>query len=66
MGEAKRRQQQDPNYGKVKRKPVAKNKLKKKIFDTSKLSKTELVIWAVLLGAAVATFLLSFQGQPPA
>lgn len=66
MGEAKRRQENDPNYGKVKQKLPAKNKLKKNIFDISKLSKTELIIWAVLLGAAVATFLLSFQGQSTA
>ncbi|MEM9162099.1 MAG: hypothetical protein AAGC54_03400 [Cyanobacteria bacterium P01_F01_bin.4] len=63
MGEAKRRQAQDPKYGKVKQKLPAKNKIKPKLFDTSKISKTELIIWAVLLGAAVATFLLSFQSQ---
>jgi hypothetical protein len=53
MGESKRRKETDPNYGKVKRKsPIEK---KQKRFDLSKISRTEWIIWAVLLGTVLAT-----------
>ncbi|NEP17561.1 MAG: hypothetical protein F6J97_11750 [Leptolyngbya sp. SIO4C1] len=59
MGEAKRRKAQDPSYGKVKQ----KRSDKKKRFDISKISRTELIIWAVLLGMVLSTFIWSYQIQ---
>lgn len=55
MGEAKRRKATEPDYGK---KPKAPPKPKKRRFnfDIQKISKTEMVIWAGLIGAAAATF----------
>jgi hypothetical protein len=61
MGEAKRRKQTDPNYGKKPR-PLPQNKKKGfniRNFDVTKISKTELLIWILLIGVATATFLVT-------
>jgi hypothetical protein len=58
MGEAKRRKEQDPNYGKKRQAPpTAKNKgFSLSNFDIRKISKTELIVWAVFFAIAVGTF----------
>lgn len=57
MGEAKRRKQADPDYGK-KSKPAPKLSKKKagNFLGLKNVSKTEWIVWAVLLGALAATF----------
>lgn len=62
MGEAKRRKETDPNYGKVAQKRPAKKGFNPK-FDPKKISPTEWVIWAVLFGTAAATFVGSYFWQ---
>ena len=59
MGEAKRRKATDPDYGK---KAQSLPKAKKQgfslgKFNFKKISKTEMIIWAVLLGGTAATFI---------
>ncbi|PSN16015.1 hypothetical protein C7271_20490 [filamentous cyanobacterium CCP5] len=58
MGEAKRRKQADPDYGK-KPKPAAKpsaGKGSRNLLGLKNVSKTEWIVWAVLLGVLAATF----------
>ena len=58
MGEAKRRKENDPKYGKVKR-PSPTEK-KKSLFDPSKISKTEWFLWAGLFAGTVGVFLWTY------
>lgn len=62
MGEAKRRKQTDPNYGKVAQKRPQDKRFKFK-FDPKTISPIEWVIWAVLFGTAAATFVGSYFWQ---
>ena len=55
MGEAKRRKATDPNYGKVAQKRPKPNRFKFK-FDPKNITKTEMVLWAVLFGGTAAVF----------
>lgn len=52
MGESKRRQESDPNYGKVKKKPPQKPFKLSQIFNVSKVSRLEWVAWAVIFGSS--------------
>ncbi|MEM7062295.1 MAG: hypothetical protein AAF572_03930 [Cyanobacteria bacterium P01_B01_bin.77] len=55
MGEAKRRKENDPNYGKVPQKqPKTRRRLR---FDPKRITPTEMLIWAVLFGGTAAVFL---------
>jgi hypothetical protein len=60
MGEAKRRQEQDPNYGKVPQKRPKVNRFK---FDPKRITSTEWLIWAVLFGGTAAVFLGTYIWQ---
>ena len=62
MGEAKRRQEQDPNYGKVRQKRAQPNRFKLK-FDPKRITSTELIIWALLFGGTAAVFLGTYFWQ---
>ena len=59
MGEAKRRKNADPNYGKVAKKLPKSSRFKFK-FDPKKITPTEMIIWAVLLGSTAAVFFGSY------
>lgn len=61
MGEAKRRQENDPNYGKVKQKRLPKSSKSK--WSIQNVSKSEMIIWAVIFGAAAATFAWTYLPQ---
>ena len=52
MGEAKRRKENDPNYGKVPQKKPKKSKPFK--FDIKSISPLEWLVWAVLFGTTAA------------
>lgn len=61
MGEAKRRQETDPNYGKVPQKqPKARRRFK---FDPKRITPTEMLIWAALFGSTAAVFLSTYFWQ---
>lgn len=60
MGEAKRRQETDPNYGKVPQKRPKASRFK---FDPKRITPTEMLVWAVLLGGTAAVFLGSYFWQ---
>ena len=60
MGEAKRRQEQDPNYGKVAQKRPHSSRFK---FDPKRITPTEMAIWAVLFGGTAAVFLSTYFWQ---
>ena len=60
MGEAKRRQEQDPNYGKVAQKRPSSSRFK---FDPKRITSTEMLIWAVLFGGTAAVFLGTYFWQ---
>ncbi|MEM6255539.1 MAG: hypothetical protein AAF821_21705 [Cyanobacteria bacterium P01_D01_bin.156] len=62
MGEAKRRQESDPNYGKVPQKRPKKKRFSLNL-DPKQVSPIEWVIWAVLFGTAAATFAGSYFWQ---
>lgn len=62
MGEAKRRQEQDPNYGKVPQKRPKKDRFNFK-FDPKRITPTEMAIWAVLLGSTLAVFMGTYFWQ---
>ncbi|MBT9316682.1 hypothetical protein [Leptothoe spongobia] len=55
MGEAKRRKEKDPNYGKVaqKRRKAKRSKFK---FDPKNITPIEMVLWALLFGGTAAVF----------
>ncbi|MGD1853192.1 MAG: hypothetical protein ACFB2W_02985 [Leptolyngbyaceae cyanobacterium] len=55
MGESKRRQASDPNYGKVAQKRPNSNRFKFK-FDPKNISTTEMLLWAALFGGTAAVF----------
>ena len=55
MGEAKRRKETDPNYGKVAQKRPNTNRFKFK-FDPKKITSTEMILWALLFGGTAAVF----------
>ena len=57
MGEAKRRKNADPNYGKVAKKLPKPSRFK---FDPKKITPTEWVLWAVLFGGTAAVFFGSY------
>jgi hypothetical protein len=59
MGEAKRRKEQDPNYGKKRQTPPTPKRqgLSLKNFDITKISKTEIIIWSIFFVVAVGTFI---------
>ena len=60
MGEAKRRQETDPNYGKKAKAPSkSESKKKEPMFSLKKVSKTEWIIWAVLFTVATVSFILT-------
>ncbi|MBE9066550.1 hypothetical protein IQ260_07785 [Leptolyngbya cf. ectocarpi LEGE 11479] len=61
MGEAKRRQKTDPNYGKVPQKPPKTRRRFK--FDPKRITPTEMLIWAVLFGGTAAVFLSTYFWQ---
>lgn len=57
MGEAKRRKQSDPDYGKKPQAPPQRGgKSKGGRFGLQNISKGEWIVWAVLLGMLAATF----------
>ncbi|MGD1950706.1 MAG: hypothetical protein ACFB14_13830 [Leptolyngbyaceae cyanobacterium] len=60
MGEAKRRQEQDPNYGKVAQKRPRSNRFK---FDPKRITATEMLIWAAIFGSTAAVFLGTYFWQ---
>lgn len=60
MGEAKRRKEQDPNYGKVAQKRSQPSKSK---FDPKRITPMEMVLWAILFGGAGITFVWSYFFQ---
>ncbi len=60
MGEAKRRKEQDPNYGKVPQKRPKPSRFK---FDPKSITPLEWVIWAVLFGSTAAVFLGTYFWQ---
>ncbi|MEM7794942.1 MAG: hypothetical protein AAF579_10905 [Cyanobacteria bacterium P01_C01_bin.118] len=57
MGEAKRRKDTDPNYGKVAKKLPQPAWFK---FDPKKITPTEMLIWAILMGGTAAVFFGSY------
>lgn len=60
MGESKRRQQKDPNYGKVHQKKPTDRRPR---FDPKRITSTEWVIWAALLGGTAALFVSTYFWQ---
>lgn len=60
MGESKRRQATDPNYGKVKKKPAKKPFKLSQIVNFSKVSRLEWIVWAVILGSSLAWIVRGF------
>ena len=62
MGEAKRRKEQDPNYGKVPQKRPNSNRFKFK-FDPKRITRTEMILWAVLFAGTAAVFLSTYFWQ---
>ena len=66
MGESKRRQESDPSYGKVKKQPPKKPFKLSQIFNISKVSRLEWIVWAVMLGSSAAWIIQSFLAQPGA
>jgi hypothetical protein len=56
MGEAKRRKQSDPDYGKKPQGLPSKTGKKGSRLGLDKVSKGEWIVWAVLLGMLAATF----------
>lgn len=58
MGEAKRRKQTDPDYGKKRQAPPQPKQpfFKLPKFDLKKMSRTELIFWVAAMGVALATF----------
>lgn len=60
MGESKRRKERDPDYGKKSKPRPQKKKLR---FDISSISRTEMIIWAVLFGVLLATFAWTYTLQ---
>lgn len=60
MGEAKRRKEQDPNYGKVTQKRPKEKRFK---FDPKRITSTEMIIWALLFGGTAAVFLGTYFWQ---
>lgn len=60
MGESKRRQATDPNYGKVKKAPPKKPFKLSQIFNLSKVSRLEWIVWAVILGSSLALMVRGF------
>ncbi len=62
MGEAKRRKESDPNYGKVAQKRPKQNSFKLNL-DPRTISPTEMVIWAVLFGTTAAVFVGTYVWQ---
>ncbi|MEO0396866.1 MAG: hypothetical protein AAF243_12880 [Cyanobacteria bacterium P01_A01_bin.137] len=62
MGEAKRRKESDPNYGKVAQKRPKQNGFKLNL-DPRNISPTEMIIWAVLFGTTAAVFVGTYVWQ---
>lgn len=62
MGEAKRRKQQDPNYGKVRQKRPNQKRFKLNL-DPKQITPLEWVLWAVMFGGAASAFVGTYFWQ---
>ncbi|NJN22750.1 MAG: hypothetical protein HC812_18240 [Leptolyngbya sp. RL_3_1] len=61
MGEAKRRQETDANYGKKAKAQTKPSQRSVGRFSLKKVSKTEWIIWAVLFGVSFVAFIATRQ-----
>ena len=57
MGEAKRRQQNDPSYGIV---PQKRKKTSWFKFDPKRITRTEMLMWAALFTGTAAVFFSTY------